>query len=68
MFSTQIAQIRRGEIVLGVSSAPVFGEIACAEKGYGAFLNGMKLTVSSVSTLESAATEISCTTTRSKRT
>ena len=38
MFSTQIALMRRGEIVLGVSSAPVYGELAYAERGRGAFL------------------------------
>src|ERR1700730_16039207 len=40
MFSTQIALMRRGEIVLGVSSAPVYGELAFAERGCGAYLNG----------------------------
>lgn len=55
MFSTQIALMRRGEIVLGVSSAPVYGELAYAERGCGAYLNGKAMTVSQVSTLESAA-------------
>jgi histidinol-phosphatase len=55
MFSTQIALMRRGEIVLGVSSAPVYGEIAYAERGRGAYLNGKPVTVSQVSTIESAA-------------
>jgi histidinol-phosphatase len=55
MFSTQIALMRRGEIVLGVSSAPVYGEIAYAERGCGAYLNGKPVTVSQVSTIESAA-------------
>src|SRR5450631_1420037 len=54
MFSTQIALIRRGEIVLGVSSAPVYGELAYAERGSGAYLSGQALAVSQVSTLESA--------------
>ena len=40
MFSTQIALMRRGEIVLGVSSAPIYGELAYAERGRGAYLNG----------------------------
>ena len=40
VFSTQIALMRRGEIVLGVSSAPVYGELAYAERGGGAYLNG----------------------------
>ena len=55
MFSTQIALIRRGEIVLGVSSAPVYGELAYAERGRGAFLNGMRLGVSSIGDLGAAA-------------
>ncbi len=55
MFSTQIALMRRGAIVLGVSSAPVYGELACAENGGGAWLNGRRLGVSAVATLESAA-------------
>jgi histidinol-phosphatase len=55
MFSTQIALMRRGEIVLGVSSAPVYGELAYAERGCGAYLNGQALNVSSIADLESAA-------------
>jgi histidinol-phosphatase len=55
MFSTQIALMRRGEIVLGVSSAPVYGELSFAERGRGAYLNGKPMAVSPVATLESAA-------------
>jgi histidinol-phosphatase len=55
MFSTQIALMRRGEIVLGVSSAPVYGELCHAERGQGAYLNGKRLSVSQISTIESAA-------------
>lgn len=55
MFSTQIALLRRGEIVLGVSSAPVYGELAYAERGCGAFLNGRPLAVSQIRDVESAA-------------
>jgi len=55
MFSTQIALLRRGEIVLGVSSAPVFGELAYAERGCGAYLNGKALAVSQIAELEAAA-------------
>jgi histidinol-phosphatase len=55
MFSTQIALMRRGEIVLGVSCAPVYGEIAYAERGLGAFLNGEPVRVSEVSALDAAA-------------
>jgi histidinol-phosphatase len=32
-FSTQIALMRGGELVLGVSSAPAYGEFAWAERG-----------------------------------
>ena len=55
MFSTQIALMRGGELILGVSSAPVYGELAYAERGQGAYLNGKRITVSSVSTLAEAA-------------
>ena len=55
MFSTQIALMRGGEIVLGVSSAPVYGELSFAERGRGAYLNGKPMAVSQVATLESAA-------------
>jgi histidinol-phosphatase len=55
MFSTQIALMRRGEIVLGVSSAPAYGELSFAERGRGAYLNGKPMAVSQVASLESAA-------------
>jgi len=55
MFSTQIALMRRGEIVLGVSSAPVYGELSFAERGCGAYLNGKPVGVSQIATLELAA-------------
>jgi histidinol-phosphatase len=55
MFSTQIALLRRGEIVLGVSSAPVYGELCFAERGCGAYLNGKPIAVSEIATLEAAA-------------
>ncbi len=51
MFSTQIALMRGGEIVLGVSSAPVYGELAYAERGAGAYLNGRPLRVSDIGTI-----------------
>lgn len=54
MFSTQIALMRGGEIVLGVSSAPVYGELAFAERGRGAFLDGAAVRVSTVDRLEEA--------------
>jgi histidinol-phosphatase len=45
-FSTQIALMRAGELVLGVSSAPAYAEVAWAERGRGAFLNGKPIRVS----------------------
>lgn len=50
-FSTQIALMRGGRFVLGVSSAPVYGELAWAEEGGGAFLNGKPIRVSTVGDL-----------------
>ena len=55
MFSTQIALMRGGRLVLGVSSAPLYGELAFAERGAGAWLNGRPLKVSAVASLEAAA-------------
>lgn len=45
-FSTQIALMHQGEIVLGVSSGTMMDELAWAEKGQGAWLNGRRLSVS----------------------
>ena len=55
MFSTQIALMRAGQIVLGVSNAPAYGELCCAERGGGAYLNGREARVSDIAALESAA-------------
>jgi histidinol-phosphatase len=54
MFSTQIAVLARGRLQLGVSSAPVYGEVAWAERDGGAFLDGAPLAVSRIATLEEA--------------
>jgi histidinol-phosphatase len=53
-FSTQIALMRGGKLILGVSCAPAYDELAWAEQGSGAFLNGKPIRVSSVSQLEGA--------------
>jgi len=53
-FSTQIALMRAGELVLGVSSAPEYDELAWAERGSGAFLNAQRIRVSEVAKLEDA--------------
>ncbi len=39
-FSTQIALMHNGELIVGVSNTPAYGELAWAEKGQGAFING----------------------------
>jgi histidinol-phosphatase len=53
-FSTQIALMRGGRFVLGVSSAPAYNELAWAERGTGAFLDGKRIQVSKVSALDAA--------------
>lgn len=53
-FSTQIALRRAGRLVLGVSSAPVYGELAWAEEGGGAFLDGKPIRVSAVTRIADA--------------
>lgn len=47
-FSTQIALMRDGEIVLGASCGTMFAELAWAERGCGAWLNGERLRVSDI--------------------
>ena len=54
-FSTQIALMRHGEIILGVSSGTMMDELAWAEKGQGAWLNGQPLKVSRVDDPDKAA-------------
>ena len=54
-FSTQIALMHRGEIILGVSSGTMMNELAWAEKGKGAWLNGERLGVSEIDDPERAA-------------
>jgi histidinol-phosphatase len=54
-FSTQIALMHRGQIVVGVSSAPAFDQMAWAERGHGAQLDGHPCRVSQIERLEDAA-------------
>ena len=58
MFSTQIALMKRGELVLGVSSAPCWdgalGEVVYAERGKGAWCDNQRLSVSTVDTFGKA--------------
>ncbi len=55
MFSTQIALMHQGELLLGVSSAPAHGELAWAMRGAGAELDGVPLHVRDVSALVDAS-------------
>ena len=54
-FSTQIALMRAGRLVVGVSLAPAYGEIAWAEEGGGAWLNDQPIRVSAIAELKSAS-------------
>jgi histidinol-phosphatase len=54
-FSTQIALMHAGEIILGVSSGTLFDELAWAEKGRGAWLDGVRLRVSDIDDASRAA-------------
>jgi histidinol-phosphatase len=53
-FSTQIALLREGRLVLGVSSATVYGELAWATEGGGAWLDGKRIEVSRIGDLSAA--------------
>jgi histidinol-phosphatase len=54
-FSTQIALMDRGELVLGVSSAPVYGETMWARAGAGAWLDGERVRVAPTDTMAQAS-------------
>ena len=57
-FSTQIALMDRGELVLGVSSAPVYGETMWARHGAGAWLDGERVNVAATDSLAQASLSI----------
>ena len=54
-FSTQIALMHAGELVLGVSHAPLYGESMWARRGGGAFLDGKPVRVANTRELRDAA-------------
>ena len=54
MFSTQIALRVQGELVLGVSHAPLFGETAWAMRGGGAWINDERVCIGSPASLAQA--------------
>ena len=57
-FSTQIALMHNGDIILGVSSGTMMGELAWAEKGQGAWLNGEPLKLSNIDDPDRAAVSV----------
>ena len=54
-FSTQIALMHAGELVLGVSHAAVYGETMWARRGGGAFFDGQRVQVAGTLDLGAAA-------------
>lgn len=54
-FSTQIALMHAGELVLGVSSAPVYGETMWAQAGGGAWLDGERVRVAPTASMAQAS-------------
>jgi len=54
-FSTQIALMHRGEIIVGVSNGVMFGECAWASKGEGAYLNDRPIRVSDINEFRDAS-------------
>ena len=48
LFGTQLALMHDSELILGISNAPLMGELIYAEKGSGCFLNGEQVHVSDV--------------------
>ena len=54
-FSTQIALMERGELVLGVSSAPVYGETMWASVGGGSWFEGERVQVADTADMAQAS-------------
>ena len=54
-FSTQIALMDGDALVLGVSSAPIYGETMWASAGHGAWLDGEQVRVADTHTIDAAS-------------
>lgn len=52
LFGTELALIKNGEFIVGVSNSPATGEMIYAEKGKGAYIKGKKIKVSNIDCLE----------------
>ena len=57
-FATQIALMDGEELVLGVSSAPIYGEMMWASAGGGAWLDGERVQVADISAIAEASLSI----------
>lgn len=53
-WGVQIALVKHGEIVVGVSFGPSIDELLYAEKGFGAYMNEKRVSVSKVAKLQEA--------------
>lgn len=54
LFAVNIALVRNGEPIAGVTYVPMLQEMFWAEKGYGAFLNGQPIRVRQITGIEEA--------------
>ncbi|MBI4129733.1 inositol monophosphatase [Candidatus Roizmanbacteria bacterium] len=50
-FATQLALMKNGELILGISNAPILQELLYAEKGKGAYCNGKDVKTSTIKSL-----------------
>ncbi|MBT6691350.1 inositol monophosphatase [Candidatus Parcubacteria bacterium] len=53
-FSTEIALMKNGKFILGVSNAPALQEMLYAEKGKGAYKDSQKISVSNIKNIKEA--------------
>ena len=54
LFATQLALMKGEEVIVGVSNAPEIHELIYAEKGHGTFLNGNRVSVSTISEIRNS--------------
>ncbi len=54
MFAVSIACVKKGQVISGVILHPLLNELFVAEKGNGAYLNGVKITVTETKELDKA--------------
>lgn len=54
LFATQLALLKDGQLILGVSNAPLLKECMYAEKGQGCYLNGQRVHVGQAAQISDA--------------